>query len=336
MGTRVGINGFGRIGRNVFRAAFNRDDVEIVAVNDLTNAETMAHLLKYDSIQGEFHADVEAKDGHLFVNGKEIKVLTERDPAELPWSKYGVELVIESTGRFNDKTKAEAHITSGGAKKVIISAPAKNEDLTIVLGVNEDKYNPSIHNVVSNASCTTNCLAPLVKVLHEKFGIKHGLMTTIHSYTNDQPVLDTPHSDLRRARSAALSIIPTTTGAAKAIGLVLPELNGKIHGYSMRVPTPVVSAVDFSFEVSSPVTVADINSALKSASEGPLKGILGYSELPLVSKDYLGNQLSSVIDALSTMVIDGTMVKVVSWFDNEWGYSNRIVDLTAYMAGKGL
>jgi glyceraldehyde 3-phosphate dehydrogenase len=336
MSTKVGINGFGRIGRNVFRAAFNRDDVEIVAVNDLTNAETIAHLLKYDSIQGEFHADVEAKDSNLFVNGKEIKVLTERDPADLPWSKYGVELVIESTGRFNDKTTAEAHITRGGAKKVIISAPSKNEDITIVLGVNEDKYNPALHDVVSNASCTTNCLAPFVKVLHDKFGIKHGLMTTIHSYTNDQPVLDTPHSDLRRARSAALSIIPTTTGAAKAMGLVMPELNGKIHGYSMRVPTPVVSAVDFSFEVSRAVTVDEINSALKAAAEGPLKGILGYSELPLVSKDYLGNQLSSVIDALSTMVIDGTMVKIVSWFDNEWGYSNRVVDLTAYMASKGL
>jgi glyceraldehyde 3-phosphate dehydrogenase len=320
----------------VFRAAFNRDDVEIVAVNDLTNAETMAHLLKYDSIQGEFHADVEAKDGNLYVNGKEVKVFAEREPANLPWSNYGVELVIESTGRFNDKKTAEAHITSGGAKKVIISAPSKNEDITVVLGVNEDKYNPAMHDVVSNASCTTNCLAPLVKVIHDKFGIKHGLMTTIHSYTNDQPALDTPHSDLRRARSAALSIIPTTTGAAKAMGLVMPELNGKIHGYSMRVPTPVVSAVDFSFEVSREVTVDDINSALKEAAEGPLKGILGYSELPLVSKDYLGNQLSSVIDALSTMVIDGTMVKVVSWFDNEWGYSNRVVDLTAYMAEKGL
>ncbi|EFM11601.1 glyceraldehyde-3-phosphate dehydrogenase, type I [Paenibacillus curdlanolyticus YK9] len=336
MTTKVGINGFGRIGRNVFRAAFNRDDVEIVAVNDLTNAETMAHLLKYDSIQGEFHADVEAKDGNLYVNGKEVKVFAEREPANLPWSNYGVELVIESTGRFNDKKTAEAHITSGGAKKVIISAPSKNEDITVVLGVNEDKYNPAMHDVVSNASCTTNCLAPLVKVIHDKFGIKHGLMTTIHSYTNDQPALDTPHSDLRRARSAALSIIPTTTGAAKAMGLVMPELNGKIHGYSMRVPTPVVSAVDFSFEVSREVTVDDINSALKEAAEGPLKGILGYSELPLVSKDYLGNQLSSVIDALSTMVIDGTMVKVVSWFDNEWGYSNRVVDLTAYMAEKGL
>ncbi|UOF90063.1 type I glyceraldehyde-3-phosphate dehydrogenase [Fodinisporobacter ferrooxydans] len=336
MTIKVGINGFGRIGRNVFRAAFGRNDVEIVAINDLTNAETLAHLLKYDSIQGEFNANIEAKDGNLFINDKEIKVLTERNPSDLPWSRYGVELVIESTGRFTDKTKAETHITSGGAKKVIISAPAKNEDITIVLGVNEDKYNPAIHNIISNASCTTNCLAPFVKVLNEKFGIKHGLMTTIHSYTNDQQILDLPHTDLRRARAAALSMIPTTTGAAKAIGLVMPELNGKLNGYSMRVPTPNVSAVDLSFEVSCVVTRDEVNDTLKAAAEGTLKGILGYSELPLVSKDYQGNKLSSVIDALSTMVIDGTMVKVVSWFDNEWGYSNRVVDLAAFIASRGL
>lgn len=336
MTTKVGINGFGRIGRNVFRAALHSQDVEIVAVNDLTDAGTLAHLLKYDSIQGELHAEVEARDGNLYVNGREIKVFAERDPAALPWSKYGVEVVIESTGRFTDKAKAEAHITGGGAKKVIISAPAKNEDITIVLGVNEDQYNAAAHNVISNASCTTNCLAPLAKVIHEKFGIKHGLMTTVHSYTNDQQILDLPHEDLRRARAAALSIIPSSTGAAKAIGLVLPELKGKLNGFAMRVPTPNVSVVDLNVEVSREVTVDEVNAALQEAAEGRLQGVLGYSELPLVSRDYQGNKLSSIVDALSTMVVGGTMIKAVSWYDNEWGYSNRVVDLVSFIASKGL
>jgi glyceraldehyde 3-phosphate dehydrogenase len=336
MTIRVGINGFGRIGRNVFRAAMDHPNIEILAVNDLTDAETLAHLLKYDSVHGILDAEVDGREGSLFVNGKEIKVLAEREPGNLPWGKLGVDIVVESTGRFTEKAKAEAHISGGGAKKVIISAPAKNEDITIVMGVNEEKYDPSAHHVISNASCTTNCLAPFAKVLHEKFGIKHGLMTTVHSYTNDQQILDLPHKDLRRARAAALNIIPTSTGAAKAVALVLPELKGKLNGFAMRVPTPNVSVVDLNAEVETATTVEEVNAVLKEAAEGPLKGILGYSEKPLVSGDYNGNPHSSYIDALSTMVIDGTMVKVVSWYDNEWGYSNRVVDLIEYIAKQSL
>jgi glyceraldehyde 3-phosphate dehydrogenase len=336
MATRVGINGFGRIGRNVFRAAFNNPEVDIVAVNDLTDAETLAMLLKYDSVHGEFEAEVEAKDGNLIVNGREIKVFAERDPGNLPWSSIDVQVVVESTGRFTNKEQAEVHVTKGGAKKVIISAPAKNEDITIVMGVNEDKYDPANHTVISNASCTTNCLSPFAKVIHEKFGIKRGLMTTVHSYTNDQQILDLPHSDLRRARAAGLSIIPTTTGAAKAVALVLPELKGKLNGFAMRVPTPNVSVVDLVADLEKEATVDEINAVLKEAAEGPLKGILAYCDKPLVSKDFNGNKHSSIIDALSTMVIDGNMVKIVSWYDNEWGYSNRVVDLVAYIASKGL
>jgi glyceraldehyde 3-phosphate dehydrogenase len=335
MAIKVGINGFGRIGRNVFRAAFLREDIEIVAVNDLTDAQTLAMLLKYDSVHGEFEADVRAQNNMLIVGGKEVHVLAEKEPAKLPWGQLGVDIVVESTGRFTDAKLAAAHI-EGGAKKVIISAPAKNEDITIVMGVNEEKYDPAAHRVISNASCTTNCLAPFAKVLNEKLGIKHGLMTTVHSYTNDQNILDLPHKDMRRARAAAMSIIPTTTGAAKAVALVLPELKGKLNGFAMRVPTPNVSVVDLNIEVEKPTTVEEVNAMLKEASEGELKGILGYSELPLVSIDYNGNPNSSTIDALSTMVIDGTMVKVVSWYDNEWGYSCRVVDLACYMAKKGL
>jgi len=332
---KVGINGFGRIGRNVFRAALNNPDVEIVAINDLTDTKTLAHLLKYDTTHGTLNATVEAKEGAIVVNGKEVKVFSERDPAALPWGEYGVEIVVESTGRFTDKEKAAAHL-QGGAKKVIISAPATNEDITIVMGVNEDKYDPQKHTVISNASCTTNCLAPFAKVLHEKFGIVKGMMTTVHSYTNDQQVLDLPHKDLRRARAAAENIIPSTTGAAKAVALVLPELKGKLNGMAMRVPTPNVSVTDLVAELKVNVTVEEVNAALKEAAEGPLKGILAYSEEPLVSSDYKGNPHSSIIDALSTMVVEGNLVKVVSWYDNEWGYSNRVVDLAIYIASKGL
>jgi glyceraldehyde 3-phosphate dehydrogenase len=336
MAIKVGINGFGRIGRNVFRAAFGREDVEIVAVNDLTDAGTLAMLLKYDSVHGQFEGDVYAEGNDLIVNGKKVHVLAEREPGKLPWGELGVDIVVESTGRFTDKKHAVAHIEGGGAKKVIISAPATNEDITVVMGVNEDQYDPANHHVISNASCTTNCLAPFAKILHEKLGIKHGLMTTVHSYTNDQNILDLPHKDMRRARAAAMSIIPTTTGAAKAVALVLPELKGKLNGFAMRVPTPNVSVVDLNVEVEKPTTVEEVNAMLKEAANGELKGILGYSDLPLVSIDYNGNSNSSTIDALSTMVIDGTMVKVVSWYDNEWGYSNRVVDLCAFMAQKGL
>ncbi|MGZ6503126.1 MAG: type I glyceraldehyde-3-phosphate dehydrogenase [Tumebacillaceae bacterium] len=336
MAIKVGINGFGRIGRNVFRAAFGREDIEIVAVNDLTDAETLALLLKYDSVHGEFPGEVVAEGNDLIVNGKTVHVLAEKDPAQLPWGKLGVDVVVESTGRFTDGKKAIAHIEGGGAKKVIISAPASNEDITIVMGVNEDKYDPATHHVISNASCTTNCLAPFAKVLNEKLGIKHGLMTTVHSYTNDQNILDLPHKDMRRARAAGMSIIPTTTGAAKAVALVLPELKGKLNGFAMRVPTPNVSVVDLNVEVETATTVEEVNAMLREAAEGELKGVLGYSELPLVSIDYNGNPNSSTIDALSTMVLDGTMVKVVSWYDNEWGYSNRVVDLCAFMQEKGL
>ncbi|MCR8844910.1 type I glyceraldehyde-3-phosphate dehydrogenase [Paenibacillus sp. SC116] len=332
---KVGINGFGRIGRNVFRAALNNAEVEIVAINDLTDVKTLAHLLKYDTTHGKLDATVEASEGALIVNGKEIKVFAERNPENLPWGANGVEIVVESTGIFTAKDKAELHL-KGGAKKVIISAPATNEDITIVMGVNEDKYDAASHTIISNASCTTNCLAPFAKVLNDKFGIEKGMMNTIHSYTNDQSVLDLPHKDLRRARAAAENIIPSTTGAAKAVSLVLPELAGKLNGMSMRVPTPNVSVTDLVVELKQDVTVEEVNAALKEAAEGPLKGILNYSEEPLVSSDYNGDPASSTIDALTTMVIGGNMVKVVSWYDNEWGYSNRVVDLAAYIAKKGL
>ncbi|HHU63987.1 MAG TPA: type I glyceraldehyde-3-phosphate dehydrogenase [Clostridiales bacterium] len=337
MTVKVAINGFGRIGRNAFKVALEKyaDQMEFVAINDLTDAATLAHLLKYDSCFGKFDGTVEAKDGYLVVNGKEIKILAEKDPEKLPWRELGVDIVIESTGIFRSREQASKHITAG-AKKVLISAPAKNEDITIVMGVNEDKYDPNNHHIISNASCTTNCLAPFAKVIHEKFGIVKGLMTTVHSYTNDQRILDLPHKDLRRARAAAESIIPTTTGAAKAVALVLPELKGKLNGFAMRVPTPTVSVVDLVVELSKKATAEEINAALKEAAEGPLKGILGYSEEPLVSIDYVKDDRSSIIDALSTMVIGDNMAKIVSWYDNEWGYSNRIVDLANYIIQKGL
>ena len=332
---KVGINGFGRIGRNVFRAALNNPEIEIIAVNDLTDAATLAHLLKYDSIHGTFDAEVAVDGDNLVVNGKKVKVLAQTDPAKLPWGELGVDIVVESTGRFTVGEKAKAHI-DGGAKKVIISAPAKGEDITIVMGVNEGKYDAVKHNIVSNASCTTNCLAPFTKVLLENFGIESGLMTTVHSYTNDQKILDLPHSDLRRARAAAMSIIPTTTGAAKAVALVLPELKGKMNGFAMRVPTPNVSITDLTVVLSKDTNEKEINEALKKAAEGELKGIMGYNELPLVSKDYNGCPLSSIVDGLSTMMVGPRMAKVVAWYDNEWGYSNRVVDLAIYMAKKGL
>lgn len=332
---KVGINGFGRIGRNVFRAALNNPEVEIVAINDLTDVSTLAHLLKYDTTHGRLNAKVEIGEGALIVNGKSVKVFAERDPGNLPWASVGVEIVVESTGIFTAKEKAELHL-KGGAKKVIISAPATNEDITVVMGVNEDKYDPAQHTVISNASCTTNCLAPFAKVLNDKFGIVKGMMTTVHSYTNDQQVLDLPHKDLRRARAAAENIIPSTTGAAKAIGLVLPELKGKLNGMAMRVPMKNVSLTDLVAELKVSVTADEVNAVLKEAAEGPLKGILNYSDEPLVSSDYNSDPASSTIDALSTMVVEGNMVKVVSWYDNEWGYSNRVVDLAAYIAKKGL
>ncbi|KRE49213.1 type I glyceraldehyde-3-phosphate dehydrogenase [Paenibacillus sp. Soil724D2] len=335
MTTKVGINGFGRIGRNVFRAALNNSEVQIVAVNDLTDVKTLAHLLKYDTTHGKLDATVEAGEGELIVNGRSIKVFAERDPGNLPWASVGAEIVIESTGIFTAKEKAALHL-KGGAKKVIISAPASDEDITIVLGVNEDKYDPAAHTIISNASCTTNCLAPFAKVINDSFGIVKGMMTTVHSYTNDQSVLDVPHKDLRRARAAAENIIPSSTGAAKAIGLVLPELKGKLNGMAMRVPTPNVSVTDLVVELKVNVTVDEVNAALKAASEGPLKGILNYTEDPLVSSDFNGDPASSTIDALSTMVVGDNMLKVVSWYDNEWGYSNRVVDLVAFIAKKGL
>ena len=333
--TKVGNNGFGRIGREVFRVAFTNPDVEVVAVNDLTDAETLAHLLKYDSVHGTFPYEVTVDGDCIVVDGKKVQVLAQTDPAKLPWGELGVEIVVESTGRFTDGPKAAAHIEAG-AKKVIISAPAKQEDITIVMGVNEDKYDPANHHIISNASCTTNCLAPFTKVLMEKFGIESGLMTTVHSYTNDQRILDLPHKDLRRARAAACSIIPTTTGAAKAVALVLPELKGKLNGFAMRVPTPNVSITDLTVLLQKDTTAEEINAALKEAAEGKLKGILGYNELPLVSRDYNGCPLSSIVDGLSTMMVGPRMAKVVSWYDNEWGYSNRVVDLACYIAAKGL
>lgn len=335
MPVRIGINGYGRIGRLVHRAALQNPQVRVVAVNDLMDAETNAHLLKYDSIHGQLPADVEAREGAIFVNSQEVKVFAERDPQALPWGQVGADIVVESTGLFTDADKAAAHL-EGGAKKVIISAPAKNEDITIVMGVNDGRYDPLRHRVVSNASCTTNCLAPVAKVLHQRFTILQGLMTTVHSYTNDQRILDQAHKDLRRARTAGLSIIPTTTGAAKAVGLVLPELAGKLNGFAMRVPTPNVSVVDLVVNVEKPVTVAAVNKALREEAEGPLKGIMEYCDEPLVSRDFNGNPHSSIVDAMSTMVIEEHMVKVVAWYDNEWGYANRIVDLAIYMASRGL
>ncbi|MFO8010474.1 MAG: type I glyceraldehyde-3-phosphate dehydrogenase [Dehalococcoidia bacterium] len=336
MSVKIGINGFGRIGRLVLRAMreYHSDALEVVAVNDLTNAKTNAHLLKYDSNYGILASTVETTEDSIVLDGKPIKVLAERDPGKIPWKDLGVDIVIESTGLFTDATKAGAHLT-GGAKKVIISAPAKNEDITIVLGVNEDKYDPSRHRVISNASCTTNCIAPVVKVLHENFGLVRGLMTTVHAYTNDQRILDLAHADLRRARTAGMNIIPTTTGAAKAVAQVIPELQGRIHGMAFRVPTTTVSVVDFVADLEREATAEEVNSALKTASQGPLEGILGFCEDPLVSIDFKQNPHSSIVDAPTTMVIGSSMVKVVSWYDNEWGYSCRVGDLATLIGKKG-
>jgi glyceraldehyde 3-phosphate dehydrogenase len=335
MTVKVGINGFGRIGRNVFRAALNNAEMEIVAINDLTDAKMLAHLLKYDTVHGTLQQEVTVDGEYLVVGNQKVKVIAERDPAQLGWGELGVEVVVESTGRFTKREDAAKHLEAG-AKKVIISAPADNEDITIVMGVNQDKYDPANHHVLSNASCTTNCLAPFAKVLNDEFGIKRGMMTTIHSYTNDQQILDLPHKDYRRARAAAENMIPTSTGAAKAVSLVLPELKGKLNGMAVRVPTPNVSIVDLVAELDREVTADEVNAALKAAAEGPLKGILHYSELPLVSSDYNGSPASSSIDSLSTMVLEGNMVKVLSWYDNEVGYSSRVVDLIGYIAQKGL
>ena len=334
MAVKVGINGFGRIGRNVFRTALGNPDIEFVAVNDLTTPATLAHLLKYDSILGNLKHEITSGDDFIAVDGKKIKVFAQRDPAQLDWASVGAEIVVESTGFFTDAHKAKAHLGST-VKKVIISAPATNEDLTIVLGVNDDKYDASKHNVISNASCTTNCLAPVVKVLHNTFGIASGIMTTIHSYTNDQVILDTPHKDLRRARAAALSMIPSSTGAAKALKLVIPEMSGKLDGFAIRVPTPNVSVVDLTFVAEKPISVAAINEAIKAASEGELKGILGFTNEELVSSDFKGNPLSSIFDSLLTKVV-GNTGKVISWYDNEWGYSNRVKDLILFLVAKGL
>jgi glyceraldehyde 3-phosphate dehydrogenase len=334
MAARVAINGFGRIGRNFFRAASADPALDIVAVNDITDAKTLAHLLKYDSVHGRFEGKVEAREHALVVDGKEIHVLASKDPTALPWKEMGVEIVVESTGRFTDRDGAGKHLQAG-ARKVVISAPAKGEDITIVLGVNEDRYDPARHHLISNASCTTNCLAPVAKVILQAFGIKHGFMTTIHSYTNDQQILDLPHKDLRRARAAAMSMIPTSTGAAKAVGLVLPELKGKMHGLAIRVPTPNVSLVDLVAETEKVVSPEEVNSALRKAADGALQGILGFSEEPLVSVDFNGNPLSSIVDGPSTSVMDGTMVKVLAWYDNEWGYSCRVRDLVKFIVKKG-
>ncbi len=335
MAVKVGINGFGRIGRNVFRAALGNPAIEFVAVNDLTSPATLAHLLKYDSILGNLPNTITAGDDFITVDGKKLKVFAERDPAKLDWSSTGAEVVIESTGHFTDATKAKAHL-QGTVKKVIISAPATNEDLTIVLGVNQDKYDPKKHNVISNASCTTNCLAPLAKVLNDTFGIAAGIMTTIHSYTNDQVILDFPHKDLRRGRAAALSMIPTSTGAAKALHLVVPELKGKLDGFAIRVPTPNVSVVDLTFTSEKPVTKEAINDALKAAADGPMKGILGLENNELVSSDFKGNPLSSIVDSPLTKTVGSNMAKVISWYDNEWGYSNRVKDLVLFLEKAGL
>lgn len=342
MTVKVGINGFGRIGRQVLKAMLEQypDTLEVVAINDLVDAQTNAMLFKYDSNYGIFPGTVDVDGKDLVVNGKTIKVLAERDPGNLPWGDMGVDIVIESTGVFRDKIGnpakgkigVDAHIVRGGAKKVIISAPAKNEDLTVVLGVNDEMYDPQIHHVVSNASCTTNCLAPAAKVVHDNWVIKRGLMTTVHSYTNDQKILDVAHSDLRRARAAAMNIIPTTTGAAKAVALVIPDLKGKFDGYALRVPTPTVSVVDFVAELEKPTTIEELNAAFKAAADGPMKGILGISMEPLVSMDYKGDSRSSIVDGLTTMVLSDNLIKVVTWYDNEWGYSCRTADLAAKMA----
>ena len=336
MTTKIAINGFGRIGRLTLRTInqYHQGKLEVAAINDLTDTSTNAHLLKWDSNYGRYPGTVDAGENSIIVDGKEIKVFSERDPAKIPWGDYGINLVIESTGLFTDATKATAHL-QGGAKKVLISAPAKNEDATIVLGVNENHYDPKKHNIISNASCTTNGLAPMVKVLQQNFGVSKGFMTTIHSYTNDQKIMDQFHKDLRRARAAAMNIIPTTTGAAKAVGLVIPELQGKIHGLAFRVPVSTVSVVDFVAELNQEVTVEQVNRAFQTASEGPLRGILEYCQEPLVSLDFKGNPASSIIDALSTMVIGGNMVKVLAWYDNEWGYSCRLADLALYVVSKG-
>jgi glyceraldehyde 3-phosphate dehydrogenase len=334
MAVKVGINGFGRIGRNVFRAALGNPEIEFVAVNDLTSPATLAHLLKHDSILGNLKNEVVAGDDFIAVDGKKIKVYAERDPAKLPWAEVGAQVVVESTGFFTDAEKAKAHL-GATVKKVIISAPASNEDITLVLGVNQDKYDPAKHNIISNASCTTNCLAPVVKVLLEHCGIVSGIMTTIHSYTNDQVILDTPHKDLRRARAAALNMIPSSTGAAKALKLVIPETSGKLDGFAIRVPTPNVSIVDLTFISEKPTDAKAVNAALKAASEGALKGILGVEEHELVSSDFKGDKRSSIVDAPLTKVV-GNSVKVLSWYDNEWGYSNRVVDLISFLVKNGL
>ena len=337
MTTRIGINGFGRIGRQVTRSILERhsDELEIVAVNDLTDTETNAHLFKYDTNYGRYPGTVEASDGHVVVDGRPIKVFSERDPAKIPWGDLGIQLVIESTGFFTNAQQAAGHL-EGGAKKVIISAPAKGDDLTVVMGVNEHKYDPAQHTVVSNASCTTNCVAPLVKVLNDTFGISHALMTTVHAYTNDQKILDQVHSDIRRARAAAANIIPTTTGAAKAVGVVMPEMQGKIHGIAFRVPVPTVSLIDLVANVERSVTRDDVNQAFQQASQETLSGVLEYCEEELVSSDFKGNPASAIFDAPSTMVMGDSMVKVLGWYDNEWGYSCRVGDLAAFMAAKGL
>jgi glyceraldehyde 3-phosphate dehydrogenase len=335
MAVKVGINGFGRIGRNIMRAALGDKDIDFVAVNDLTNSKTLAHLLKYDSVLGNLQANVKASDNGITVDDEEFKVLSMKDPAQLPWKDLGVEVVFESTGIFTDRDGASKHLAAG-AKKVIVTAPAKKPDITVVLGVNDNQYDASKHHIISNASCTTNCLAPLAKVLHDRFGIKKAWMTTVHSYTNDQQLLDLPHKDLRRARAAALSMIPTTTGAAIAVGEVLPELKGKLDGFSMRVPTPNVSVVDLSAVLGTKTTRDEVNEALRTAADGPLQGILAMSDDPLVSIDFRGNANSSIIDTAYTNVMDGDFVKVVSWYDNEWGYSNRCVDLLRKLVSAGL
>ena len=335
MATKVGINGFGRIGRNFLRASYDDPALDCVAVNDITDAKTLGHLLKHDSVHGAFPGTVEVRDDALVVNGKSLKVLAQRDPAQLPWRELGVQVVVESTGLFTAREKAAKHLEAG-AKKVVISAPATGEDITIVLGVNEKMYDPAKHQVISNASCTTNCLAPVAKVLLDHFGIKHGFMTTVHAYTNDQQILDLPHKDLRRARAAGLAQIPTSTGAAKAVGLVLPQLKGKMHGIAIRMPTPNVSLVDLVAETEKVVTAEEVNNAMRKAAAGELKGILGVCEEPLVSVDFNGNPLSSIVDAPSTSVIDGSIVKVLAWYDNEWGYSCRVRDLIKFIAARGL
>jgi glyceraldehyde 3-phosphate dehydrogenase len=337
LATRIGINGFGRIGRQTFKAMldYHPDALEVVAVNDLTDTQTNAHLLQYDSNYGRFPGEVRAEADAIVVNGRRVAIVAERDPAKIPWRELGAELVIESTGLFTDARKAAAHF-EGGAKRIIISAPAKNEDITIVLGVNEHAYDPAQHRILSNASCTTNGLAPVAKVLHDRWGIQKGLLTTVHSYTNTQRLLDMATKDLRDARAAALNIVPSTTGAARAVGLVIPELQGRFSGMSFRVPTPTVSVVDFVADLGSEVTVEEVNAALKAAAEGPLRGIMAYTEEPLVSMDFKGDPHSTIVSGLDTLVVGGTMVKVIAWYDNEWGYSCRVADLAAFIAGKGL